>query len=81
MAPVRELLVEARDHDELTVPDPTTTTLAMMGALSIVAMVRTANDTFDPDETAESLVPLFLNGLRPRQPAQTKPRRSRSAPR
>jgi hypothetical protein len=37
----------------------------MMGAISIVAMVRTANDTFDPDTVAETLIPLFLNGLCP----------------
>jgi AcrR family transcriptional regulator len=69
MAPVRELLTEAHDAGELVVPDPSTTTLAMMGAVVIVAMVRTTNDTFVPDDTARSLIPLFLDGLCPRAPA------------
>jgi AcrR family transcriptional regulator len=69
MAPVRALLSEANDAGELVVHDASSTTLAMMGALAIVAMVRTSNNTFDPDETAASLIPLFLDGLRPRQEA------------
>lgn len=72
MAPVRELLTEAHDTGELMVPDPSSTTLAMMGAVAIVAMVRTASNAFDPDETARALIPLFLDGLRTRAPA-TKP--------
>jgi AcrR family transcriptional regulator len=69
MAPVRELLDEARDAGELTVADAATTTLAMMGAVVMVAMVRTTSDSFDPDETARTLIPLFLNGLCPREPS------------
>jgi AcrR family transcriptional regulator len=68
MAPVRDLLVEARDRGELIVEDPSSVTLAMMGAVAIVAMARTATNTFDPDDTARSLIPLFLDGLRPRSP-------------
>jgi AcrR family transcriptional regulator len=76
MAPVRDLLTEANNDSELIVVDTADTTLAMMGAISIVAMVRTANDTFDPDTVAETLIPLFLNGLCPRNKtaaAQARP--------
>jgi AcrR family transcriptional regulator len=66
MAPVRALLSEAHDAGELVVDDPATTTLAMMGAVAIVAMVRTANNAFDPDEVANAIIPLFLDGLCPR---------------
>jgi AcrR family transcriptional regulator len=66
MAPVRDLLTEAHDRGELVVPDPASTTLAMMGAVAITAMVRTASNTFDPDAVAASVIPLFLDGLCPR---------------
>jgi hypothetical protein len=66
MAPVRDLLTEAHDCGELVVPDPASTTLAMMGAVAITAMVRTASNSFDPDDVAASLIPLFLDGLCPR---------------
>jgi len=66
LAPVRALLAEADDARELVVRDASTTTLAMMGAVAIVAMVRTASNSFDPDEVAKSLIPLFLDGLCPR---------------
>jgi AcrR family transcriptional regulator len=69
MAPVRALLAEAHDAGELVVPDASTTTLAMMGAVVIVAMVRTTNNAFDPESTASSLIPLFLDGLCPREPS------------
>jgi len=77
MAPVRDLLTEARDDGDLIVLDTADTTLAMMGAISIVAMVRTANDSFDPDAVAETLIPLFLNGLCPRN--KTAKTQARSA--
>jgi TetR/AcrR family transcriptional regulator len=66
MRPVRDLLVEATASGELVVPDVTDTTLVLMGAVSTVAMVRTASGTFNPDEAAKNLVPQLLNGLRPR---------------
>jgi AcrR family transcriptional regulator len=75
MAPVRTLLAEAHDNGELVVPDPSSTTLAMVGAVVVVAMVRTATHTFDPDDTAGALIPLFLNGLCPREPAKAQLRR------
>ncbi len=80
MAPVRDLLVEARDNGELVVADPSTTTLAMMGAVAIVSMVRTADNAFDPDETAASLIPLFLDGLCPRAASAATDKRPRRAP-
>ena len=66
MAPVRDLLAEAQASGEFVVRDPTDTTLSLMGAVSIVAMVRTATDTYDPDKVADRLIPQFLDGLRPR---------------
>ena len=65
MAPVRDLLAEAQAAGELVLADPADTTLALMGAVAIVAMVRTAANTFDPDEIADWLIPQFLNGLCP----------------
>ena len=80
MAPVRELLTEAHNDGELDVLDAPDTTLAMMGAISIVAMVRTANGTFDPDTVAETIIPLFLNGLCPRgKTAKARTRRASSS--
>ena len=69
MAPVHDLLVEAQDSGELVVRDPTDTTLALVGAVAIIAMIRTATNTFDPDQVAERLIPQFLDGLRPRDRA------------
>ena len=66
MAPVRALLTEAQDAGELALVDAADTTLALVGSLVIVAMVRTTRGTFDPDEVAEWWIPQVLNGLRPR---------------
>jgi TetR/AcrR family transcriptional regulator len=66
MAPVRDLLSEAAADGELVVTDPATTTLALMGAVSTVAMVRTLSGEFDPVEVADQLIPQVLDGLRPR---------------
>ena len=65
MAPVRELLAEAAADGELAVTDPSTATLALVGAVSTIAMVRTMTGTYDPAEVASQLVPLLLDGLRP----------------
>jgi hypothetical protein len=65
MAPVRDLLAEAKAAGDLVVGDPSNTTLALMGAVAIVSMVRTAAHSFDPDEVAEWLIPQFLHGLCP----------------
>ncbi len=66
MAPVRELLVEAQENGQLVVRDPTDTTLSLIGAVAIIAMVRTATGTYNADEVADRLIPQFLDGLRPR---------------
>jgi AcrR family transcriptional regulator len=66
MAPVRDLLTEAGAAEELVVTDPTDTTLALIGAVSTIAMVRTAAGSYDPDDVADRLIPLLLNGLVPR---------------
>ncbi len=67
MGPVRDLLVAAGANGELVLTDATDTTLSIMGAVSTVAMVRTASNTFDPDDVADRLVPQLLNGLLPRK--------------
>ena len=67
MAPVRVLLAEAQRNGELVLVNAEDTTLALIGSLAIVAMVRTSRGTFDPDEVAEWWIPQVLNGLRPRQ--------------
>jgi AcrR family transcriptional regulator len=65
MAPVRELLAEAAADGELAVTDPSIATLALVGAVSTIAMVRTMSGTYEPAEVASQLVPLLLDGLRP----------------
>jgi AcrR family transcriptional regulator len=72
MAPVRELLREAAADGELTVTDPSTTTLALVGAVSTVAMVRTLSGDFDPVVVADQLIPQVLEGLRPRSRPRTR---------
>jgi hypothetical protein len=67
MAPVRELLTEAQQAGELVLTDAADTTLALIGSLAIVAMVRTTRGSFDPAEVAEWWIPQVLNGLCPRQ--------------
>jgi len=66
MAPVRDLLVEGREGGTLVVDDPANTTLALMGAVAVVAMVHTARGDFNPEAIAAWLVPQTLDGLRPR---------------
>jgi AcrR family transcriptional regulator len=66
MAPVRDLLTQAAADGELVVTDPSTTTLALVGAVSTVAMVRTMSGGFDPAAVADQLIPQVLDGLRPR---------------
>jgi TetR/AcrR family transcriptional regulator len=66
MAPVRNLLAEAKAAGQLVLDNPADTTLALMGAVAIVSMVRTATNTFDPDEIARWLIPQLLEGLYPR---------------
>jgi AcrR family transcriptional regulator len=66
MAPVRDLLAEAAADGELAITDPSTATLALVGAVSTIAMVRTISGTYDPAEVASQLLPLLLDGLRPR---------------
>jgi AcrR family transcriptional regulator len=66
MAPVRKLLVEARNDGELVVPDPENATLALMGAVAIVSLVHTARGDFDAGAIAKWLIPQTLDGLKPR---------------
>ena len=63
MAPVRDLLVEGRDSGQLVLDDPTNTTLALMGAIAVVAMVHTARGDFDPQAIGAWLIPQTLDGL------------------
>jgi TetR/AcrR family transcriptional regulator len=70
MAPVRDLLLQAQENGELVIRDPVDTTLSLVGAVAITAMVRTAMGSFDPDDVADRLIPQFLDGLRPRDCAR-----------
>ena len=64
MAPLRELLIEGRATGELTVPDPATSAVALMGALSMVGMTQTvATGEIDAEGTAPLFVPQLVNGL------------------
>jgi AcrR family transcriptional regulator len=67
MGPVRDLLTEAAAEGELVVTDPSIATLALMGAVSTVAMVATLSGTYDADDVGDALVPQLLDGFRPRR--------------
>ena len=67
MGPVQRLLAEGQACGDLTVDDLTDTTLSIMGAVSMVAMVHTARADYDPDDAAEHLISQILDGLRPRR--------------
>ncbi|GMQ85784.1 MAG: hypothetical protein BMS9Abin07_1352 [Acidimicrobiia bacterium] len=64
MTPLRELLIEGQAAGELDVADPHTTSLALMGAIHMVAMVHVVGPgEIDVEATAATLVPQLVNGL------------------
>ena len=66
MAPVRDLLSEAAEDGELIVHDPSVASLILMGSVSTAALVRTLSGDYDPEATADQLIPQLLDGFRPR---------------
>ena len=67
MAPLRELLIEARAVGDVDVHDVDTTVAALLGGVNMAVMSKFAiHGEVDPAAMAESLVPQFLNGLRTR---------------
>ncbi len=64
LTPLRELLVEGHAAGELDVADPHTTSVALMGAIHMVAMMEAVGmDTIDVEATAATLAPQLVNGL------------------
>lgn len=64
LTPLRELLVEGRAAGELDVPDPSTTAMALLGGVHMVAMVQiTETGVVDVDATVPLLIPGLVRGL------------------
>jgi len=72
LAPVRDVVAEGQSRGEFVAVDPIDVTTAFMGALAMVAMRHTVNGDYDPDATADTLVPLLLDGIRTRSEAKVK---------
>lgn len=63
--PMREVLLEGKASGELNIPDVDLVIDALHGAVGQVALIRLTRDgTFDPDEVADSLIPLIATGLK-----------------
>ena len=67
MAPLRETLTDGKEAGDLDIADVELTAAAMMGALHQAALTRLIfTGSIDPDEIARVVVPLLIDGLRPR---------------
>jgi TetR/AcrR family transcriptional regulator len=67
LAPLRELLIEARAKGQVEVDDIDLTVSALMGAVNMAVLQRHAMGAeIDPDALPAALVPQLLNGIRPR---------------
>jgi TetR/AcrR family transcriptional regulator len=67
MAPLRELLIEARAVGDADVADIDLTVSSLMGGINAAVQQRWAvTGEVDPDEMAQLAVALFLNGVRAR---------------
>lgn len=67
MAPLRELLIEARASGDVDVADIDLTIAAVMGGANMAVLSRWALiGEVDPDDMSQSAVTLFLNGVRTR---------------
>lgn len=67
MAPLRELLIEARAVGHVDVADIDLTIAAVMGGSNMAVLSRWAlTGEVDPDDMSQSAVTLFLNGVRTR---------------
>ena len=64
LTPLRELLEEGQENDELDVPDATITAVALLGALNMVGMMQVvATGGIDAEATTPLVVPQLINGL------------------
>jgi TetR/AcrR family transcriptional regulator len=67
MAPLRELLIEARAVGDADVADIDLTVAALMGAVNMAVIQRWAlTGEIDPDAMSDTVVKQFLNGIRAR---------------
>jgi TetR/AcrR family transcriptional regulator len=67
MAPLRELLIEARAVGDADVADIDLTVSALMGGVNMAVIQRWAlTGEIDPDGMSETVVNQFLNGIRAR---------------
>jgi TetR/AcrR family transcriptional regulator len=67
MAPLRELLIEARAVGDADVADIDLTVSALMGGVNMAVIQRWAlTGEIDPEEMSETVVNQFLNGIRAR---------------
>lgn len=67
MAPLRELLIEARAVGDVDVTDIDLTITALMGGTNMAVLSRWAlTGEVDPHDMSQSAVTLFLNGVRTR---------------
>ncbi len=67
MAPLRELLIEARAVGDVDVPDIDLTIASLMGGANMAVLSRWAlTGEVDPDDMSQGAVTLFLNGVRAR---------------
>ena len=67
MAPLRELLIEARAVGDADVADIDLTISSLMGGISAAVQQRwAATGEVDPDDMSQLVVTLFLNGVRAR---------------
>ncbi len=67
LAPFRELLIEGKATGELAISDVNTASIALMGAVNMVAMFQLVQtSTLDVEKTNAALIPQLISGLLPR---------------
>ncbi|MGI9610838.1 MAG: hypothetical protein ACR2NL_11165, partial [Acidimicrobiia bacterium] len=67
LAPFRELLIEGKASGELSIHDVNTTSIALLGAVNMVAMFQLVQTgTIDVEATNAALIPPLIQGLVPR---------------
>ncbi len=67
LAPFRELLIEGKATGELAISDVNTASIALMGAVNMVAMFQLVQTgTLDVEKTNAALIPQLISGLLPR---------------
>ena len=67
LAPFRELLIEGKATGELAIQDVNTTSIALLGAVNMVAMFQLVQTgSIDLEATNAALIPALVNGVLPR---------------